>query len=280
MKHMNGKQATTNMGWLQNHLETFVKPVIGQIPTLPDGYKPVFSSQEMAVIKAMWKAVKRESVRLKLPILLAGRDVFIFEILARRENFPTVFRPDISRNTVSHVKEDYSNHFLFDTGFAGSIPKALKSKSYILGSSDDAPSMSPVFSYSVRRASLHRPLDRDVKQVFPRMKGARSLILKIERTPKYWKRAYHRSSIYGKWNPNKFDAANNLMGAYDPPTPEQLEKVDPVTGIGQDLTTIDQFTAAALLTIEIYTNKAPAFIPTPVDVVSHSQGGWYVSGND
>jgi len=80
------------MGWLQEHMETFVQPYLGFTPTDP---LPYFSPQELTVIKNTWRSVKQHAEGRDL--LLAGRDVFIFEILARRENYPTTFMPECSR---------------------------------------------------------------------------------------------------------------------------------------------------------------------------------------
>lgn len=264
---------TDSMGWLQNHMETFVKPTLGYIPVLDNNYRRVFTSEEMAVVKAMWKAVKCEARRVGKPILLAGRDVFIFEILARREGFPTTFRPDISRLTVSHVKEDYSGHLLFDTGFAGSIPRALRSTSYVMGSASgvELQTAAPIFhpSYTgihIRSLgrSQHVLLHNETHQVFPRMKGARSLILKIERTPKYWKRGYYRTACkcsIPSESPYYVNKCWRCEGTINYTGPE---------GIMQDQSLTEEFLAAALLTIEIYKDSSPAFVDKPVNVESRS----------
>jgi len=152
------------MSWLQQHMEEFVKPVLGFVPSEP---LPFFLSSEMAVIKNIWKSVKREAGGRT--ILLPGRDVFVFEILARRENYPTVFRPDISRNTVSVVTLDSRDMLLLDTGFAGSIPKGLGIERFKL-----------VSFYS--RGSVEY-------QVFPNLGWARTIALRIESMPKYWESA-------------------------------------------------------------------------------------------
>lgn len=206
------------MSWLRDHLENFVKPVLGYIPepqTHSAGSR-FFSPQEMAVIKNMWRSVKRQAAGR--PILLAGRDVWIFNILARRERFPVIFRPDISRLSVESVKEDYREHFLFDTGFAGSIPTLLHCDSYAMAS--DARNM--MFT------SKGRVFGRDTtSQVFPTHKGSRSLALKIEQTPKYWKRAFVRNGE-----------------------------------IGQELSSPVEFDNAARLTIDIYKDSSPSFATT------------------
>ena len=181
--------------WLQKHLEEFVKPVLGYIPTLPNDYKSYFTSVEKTVIKNIWRAFKNEALRLNKPILLAGRDVFVWEILARREGFPTVFRPDISTLTVNHIKEDYSNYCLLDTGYSGSVPKSLKCAHFLLGASNNVPGPS-TYPPTIRGdflKNLITPLH--VIQVFPRMRDARSLMTKIEMSPKYWERGFYRDPM-------------------------------------------------------------------------------------
>ena len=152
-----------------------------------------------------------------MPVLLAGRDVFIFEILAQREGFPTIFRPDISTITVEHVKEDYSRCYLFDTGFVGSIPQALRCKFYSLASANSGLGMGTW--------GRHMPLKTHPIQVFPRMTGSRSLALKIESMPKYWRRGFYRED----------------------------------KGICQELSEQEVFERAARLTICIYKDSSPKF---------------------
>lgn len=168
------------MSWLNDHFEKFVIPHLGfdprgitNRPYDPRIVSPTFSysyftAQEKTVIKNCWKSVKKEARGRK--ILLAGRDVFIFEILARRENYPTIFIPQCSRQTVRdiHFPEEM-DLFLFDTGFVGSIPNALGISTFKL------------MSYA--------QMNSVEKQVFPRLTRSRGLALKIESTPKYWSSA-------------------------------------------------------------------------------------------
>lgn len=250
------------MGWLQKHLETFVQPVLGFIPTLSKDEKPFFSPQEMAIIKGMWRSVKTEAKRLRKPILLAGRDVFVFEILARREGTATVFRPDISRLTAQHITEDYSQHFLFDTGFMGSIPRMLKCSAFTMGSS----SYTSGGAFDYRHKSKHAMLRTDPKQVFPRMKGARSLILKIEGTPKYWRRGFHRTventcvCVVTDFSP-QISACSTYCY-----TCGQSRTDDKRIGILQDQSDTLEFLRAAVLTIQVYKDSSPAFVDGPVEV--------------
>lgn len=153
------------MSWLTMHVEEFVKPVLGDAFSEESlGY---FTPEEMTVIKNSWRSIKKAANRRQ--ILLPGRDVFVWEILARRENYPTIFMPECSRLTVNTLAEQLgpsiTNCYLFDTGFAGSIPKSLRSKRFNM-------------------LSHHDRLDN--VQIFPRLSFSRGLALKIEKTPKYW----------------------------------------------------------------------------------------------
>jgi hypothetical protein len=243
------------MSWLQDHLENFVKPLLGEIPILSNGDR-YFTNEELVIIKAIWRAVRNESKRLGIPILFPGRDTWVWEVLARRENYPTVFRPDISATTCAHVKDDYSNYLVLDTGYSGSVPKALKCKYYLLGSSNSVP-----------HAISHSPNEKSARErfmgsliagkvdtshmVFPRM-SYRGICSKIEISPKYWSRAsyvkpgteysfrYYETPVIGGWEKNLNPTTNFVQGVVD-------HKV--------------VIRKAALLTIEVYTNSAPRFLP-------------------
>lgn len=118
--------------WLEEHLETFVRPHLKFIPKIETDPKRDYhirrwSPVTLKALKAVWEEAKRRSQGRQ--ILLAGRDVWQFEVLARIEDTPTIFRPDIS-GTVARwsprvVKEDYSECYLLDTGYKGSVPLAL-----------------------------------------------------------------------------------------------------------------------------------------------------------
>lgn len=205
------------MGWLATHLEEFVKPRLGFVPEV----EHFFTQEELTVMKNIWRSVKRQAG--SRPVLLAGRDVFVFEVLARRENFHTVFRPDISRATVHLIPKDlYRGYYLFDTGFAGSIAKSLGLDSFIL-------------------ASALRPMANRY-QVFPNLKGSRTFALKIEATPKYWTIAqYDDDKIMQTLSPRaEFErAASITIQVYKNSAPKFVERCSPLpTGRWQDLPTI------------------------------------------
>jgi len=154
-------------GWLSQHLEEFVRPRLGFVPPVDHRF---LSPEQMTVVKSVWRAAKR-AARGKM-LVLPGRDVWVFEVLARREGFPTIFDPRCSRQTCQHREYrdrfDPYFHILLDTGFVGSIAKAL-SIDCILISADNR-------AFSAVRG----------KQAFPNLTGARNLALFLESLPKYW----------------------------------------------------------------------------------------------
>ena len=154
------------MAWLDDHLENFVEPVVPNFVRNLDRRTQMnyFSQQELTVIKNAWRSVKKNAQGKR--ILLAGRDVFIFEILAQRERYPTFFVPECSRMTVHDIAKlipDPDTYFLFDTGFAGSIPRGLRMDAFKMLSAYE-----------------------NTQQIFPRLSFSRGLALRIEHTPKYW----------------------------------------------------------------------------------------------
>lgn len=197
------------MGWLQEHLNGFVAPVLGgYIPQFMESDR-YFTPDDLTIIKNCWRSAK--SAAKKRTILLPGRDVFIFEVLARRENYPTLFLPECSRGT-AHVlgNRAYNDMMLLDTGFVGSIPMAMGIDKFVLMSQDTA-----FYQGS------------DSCQIFPNMTGSRRLALKIEATPKYW------------------ETGRLIDGE-----------------VVQEISNVNEFTRAALLTIEVYKNSAPKGLVT------------------
>lgn len=232
--------------WLATHFRDFVSVGLGRYvaPKLPKGYHHFFSPLEMTIIKNMWRATKNAAELTGKPLLLAGRDVWVWEVLARREGYPTTFRPDISRLTVNHVKEDYSGHFIFDTGFIGSIPKGLKSESFILAS----------WYETEMRTGRHPITTPNHRQVFPRMTGSRSLALKIESTPKYWKSGFYRE---------------------DKGIGQELSDTHDLGSLYTSSTMLSEFLRAAYLTIEIYTDSSPKFNDAPMKKSGRWQSSYF-----
>lgn len=171
--------------WLDEHIETFVKPRLGKRAlelTADDKQRGAgyfidrFDAKHMRAIAAVWhQAIKNAAGKR---ILLAGRDVYVFEILARLDGRDDViFRPDISSEVAPHVKEDYTDCYLLDTGYKGSVPKAMRIPNYGLIVLSVWPEPSK------EEFRLH--------QVFPNMRP-KSIIRKLtgllEGCPKYWQR--------------------------------------------------------------------------------------------
>jgi len=197
-------------GWLADHLKTFVVPHLGRMP-VPEPM-PYFSRQQMSVIKNAWRSVKAAAG--KRPIVLPGRDVFLFEILARREGRPTIFIPECSRLTAEHMAP-MKDAFIFDTGFLGSIPRALECFNFALLSS------------YIRDSRI---------QVFPKLTMARSLALHIENMPKYWRRGYLNKE--GKISQDFSDleeferAANVTIDVYKDSSPRFISHRKPLSLFG------------------------------------------------
>ena len=216
-------------GWLKQHLEEFVEPRLAKFKEEYDKElidyafkstsKPYFTSEEMTLIKNAWRSVKRQAQGRT--ILLAGRDVFVFEVLARREGIPTRFMPECSRASVRSIKlseEEKETFHLFDTGFMGSIPKALEIGHFSLLSFHEN-------NYLTKfnpRESLTNAI-----QVFPRLSGSRGLALKIERTPKYWRTAHvvdgQIVQEYSEWA-EFIRAAQLTMEVYKDSSPKQFNR--------------------------------------------------------
>lgn len=261
----------TRTSWLHTHLEEFVKPHLGYIPEFSQN-DCQFTSAEKAIIKNIWRQVKKEATQQKRPVYLLGRDVFIFEILARREGFPTVFEPGCSRQSRETYKFNTEtgkgvpkNAYIFDTGFEGSIPRALGVESYKMMSANGV--LVPT------------------KQSFPHMTGSRTLALKIERMPKYWhsgrltlpKRvcSWHKEHggvfhdyCSGAWR-YKLNAGphNDFMVQPTPSVISDAERKD-ICDIDyggkqileQNLTEKGEFERATRLTIEFYKDSSPSYV--------------------
>jgi len=188
--------------WLELHIKDFILPELGFLP------KPnqVFSNNELTAIKNIWRAAKRNSKGKR--ILLAGRDVWIFEVLARRENFPTLFHPEISREVAINLskteKSKLREYYLFDTGFVGTVPKALGIEHFNLASG--------------------------ANQVFRNMKAAKSLASKIEELPKYWNRGviFIDGNIIQTKSPEEefAKAAAITLAVYKNSAPRFVEKIE------------------------------------------------------
>lgn len=164
--------------WIDEHLETFVKPRLGYIPNKDATTRQQlsFNPTQLAGLHALWIQAKRKAAGRT--ILLPGRDVFLFEILARMEGWDTIFRPDISSCTYNYfyniypeMKAKFKETLCVDTGYRGSVPIGLGIANFLLIS-----------------ASSCSPQDKPKRQIFPNCIAGPCVSLSgvLEGTPKYW----------------------------------------------------------------------------------------------
>lgn len=193
------KAATNEVGlkgkaWYDDHMENFVKPQLGHIPTKAEieaesnvnKCNYIFQLTQPDILKSiceMWEEVKkRANGRL---ILLPGRDVYIFEILARLEGTKTLSRVDLSSHS-SHwaaahdpQKELFKECYCVDSGAAGSVPKRLQVAEWGLVVWGGAP-------VAGQTKLTHQLWDAKDPLAGPKYNCYGIL----ECTPKYWQRAY------------------------------------------------------------------------------------------
>ncbi len=175
--------------WLEEHIEDFIRPFLGNVPTL-DLISPNYNygiacwknPTRIRALQAVWERAKRRAGYL--PILLAGRDVWFLEVLARVEGYPTTFRSDISSTSVTQVTEDYSGFYCIDTGNKGSIPTKLKCKKWDL--------INYYYQVYDPKTGVNTPTVRMDHQIFSHSTPqghVRALYSNLESSPKYWVRA-------------------------------------------------------------------------------------------
>ena len=188
----------TGKHWLDFHLETFVRPVLKTIPNINLKDYQVYpwtpKANGLEALTLTWKQAKKNAAGRT--ILLAGRDVWEFEILARLEGYPTVFRPDISKVVANFLGpiEEYRYLYLIDTGYAGSVPQVLG-----------------IHNWGLIQLNYHVPKKQDNKgiylpptpeqrinyQIFPENPPeVASLSSVLENNPKYWQSGTIRDGRY------------------------------------------------------------------------------------
>lgn len=192
--------------WLDEHLETFVRPNLGRIPNidLKDYDLIEFTPQRIRALVAFWDQAKKRCG--DKPMLLAGRDVYLLEVIAHMEGYPTTFRSDISALTASHVVEDYTKHYLVDTGYKGSVPIALKMEHWDLMRYypiiKRPPELKPTEHWGMQNPIYKAQHDAELErhQLFPRARLRESSPIcyipgLLERCSKYWDRAQWKDGI-------------------------------------------------------------------------------------
>lgn len=177
--------------WLDDHLDTFVVPYLGGVPNKQTVTKTApsyaigiqywldqFNTKKIIGMVAIWQEAKKKAEGRT--ILLPGRDVFLFEVIAGMFNDNRVFRPDISSAVSPFVAEDYTGHFCLDTGYRGSVPRNLKMDHWSLVRYDNG---------------ANNEKNRPLRQVFPKYRSTNtsvytSLSSDLEGCPKYWQSGY------------------------------------------------------------------------------------------
>lgn len=134
--------------WLDEHLETFVKPYLGSVPDVVAhddwlGDKYSYGSPPCSLTPRVLQELKMFWTRGKAlskgkPILFPGRDAWLLHVLASMEGYPTLFRPELSRSVATANVVDCSQFagcFIIDCGTNGTIPCALGIKDFALTTS-------------------------------------------------------------------------------------------------------------------------------------------------
>lgn len=126
-----------NLTWLDEHLETFVRPVLGSIPSIreivPGTNLSRWTPDKIRMLHLIWdRIVKLAEDRV---ILLPGRDVWLFAVIANiKGNHPFEFRKEISGEVARSkiLKDTLAHHHCLDTGFRGTVPTNLGIKHWHL----------------------------------------------------------------------------------------------------------------------------------------------------
>lgn len=176
--------------WLDDHLDSFVKPYLNGLPNgnlAHNYYSAQFNDKRVIAMVAIWQHTKRKAAGRT--ILLPGRDVFLFEVIAGMFGDTRVFRPEISSIVAPFIADDYSEHFCLDTGYKGSVPKALGMTHWGLVLYDCS-------SGGAGDNKINRPL----RQIFPTCSKEPygSLSSNLEGCPKYWTSAVMQQAPYVK----------------------------------------------------------------------------------
>lgn len=142
------------------------------------------------VVKNSWRALRRVcTMSGPRTLILPGRDVWLWEVMCRKRNMPSVYDPRVSRlltHNVDALRQVINSWgvnitpetVVFDTGFAGSIYRA------ICGATDVKMTNLMLSTH----ISITSKAGKDIScQIFPNHANARAKALAIEYLPKYWK---------------------------------------------------------------------------------------------
>jgi len=158
----------------------------GSIKTLGENYDGVEGSDVLhSMLCNSMRRLKRKMQR-KGSLLLPGRDVWAWEVMARKLSVNSTFDPRVSRSVANNQKalrvcidewqiKDWSDVLFFDTGFSGTIPKAI-------ANAEKLPQINCLL------LSSHDPS----RQIFRTHTGSRAKALAFEYLAKYFVSGTHR----------------------------------------------------------------------------------------
>ena len=178
--------------WLDEHLETFVRPYLGYVPNVDiknswyHMWARGYHKKSLPCLYITWAALKKHAEAKKKVLMFPGRDMWEMEILARMENYPTIFRPDISTNTMDMIGDIYRDHLIVDTGYAGSTPKALKAEDWLLIWHSDETQQSKKRQIFPR--ALGQIEDPETGSILRNPSPVLYVACLMESSPKYWQR--------------------------------------------------------------------------------------------
>ena len=116
-----------------------------------------------------------------------------------------------------------------------------------------------------------------VNQVFRNMKGARSLVLKVEGLPKYWKRGFLKHED-GCEDTRVWRSYSEILKG------KPLHTCHCIPTVAQELSSHEEFAAAAQVTIQIYTDNSPKSNDTRSPLAAYTgrkyNTGWSQFGQD
>lgn len=164
-----GQTQLSGRDWLEWHFSTFVEPnlpakVPAEMRTTPikNGYwgggkNPASCKCVLNKLVEAWARARYNSKGKE--IVLLGRDVWEFEILARIEGYPTLFYPQVSSWSYKWFQEvagkRFENSYLIDSGNKGTIPKALGMKHWQLVYCSLTPGPSPYKLFPEAKGNGH-----------------------------------------------------------------------------------------------------------------------------
>lgn len=227
-----------NSIWRRNHSENFTFTGKGNLHDLAEKwleevrkdlgkvFNSYFPSEFDLAFPVIHNSILSAWSQCKGTLILPGRDVWPWYVMAKRMGIPThhvgidhpprekryvLFDPRISRNvTKTHsffsIVNSYGegswprieSPFVFDTGFEGTIPKAIFKTLQISGSSASRQMLQQSEFLLLPSVMLSANSWCGIPSVYPNLKENRRLALTIELWPKYWTSGESGDEYYSK----------------------------------------------------------------------------------